>query len=464
MKWVGRFALVALGLLLLGLVGIGIELYQSQNRRSLKQDIEQFSGSSVRYAHQYPYNEDQLSESLRERLGDHIWTEVLDFSHVDWSKRRDDLNSAEVDFLCNACGHFPRLRSFTMMSCHFSCEQMKDWPCLATLEEVSIWSSKLDDDDLAIIGKMSRLKSLSLIGAKISAKGLAGLEKLSRLEVLSLTDVEFSGDSKSGATALPRLKRLEIENCSKMHDDAIVAMGKLPALEDFVSNRTALGDRTIAHIVNNGSLHLLIMNESLVTDSGLKLLAGFQRPLSLHVANANVTNEGLKSLAGIPIESLVLADTAVSDDGLVAIGMLKSPWYLSLERTKVTGTGLTCCDPNGRIANLTLEGTPLVPAGVALLAKLNVDQLSLAKTPIGDTELLLFTNNDQISSIDVRSTKVTADGIKRFYEQRQKRLAASGRQEKLLVVSQYPGMVEEFLPESEHERIADWFGAAKTID
>jgi hypothetical protein len=59
--------------------------------------------------------------------------------------------------------------------------------------------------------------------------------------------------------------------------------------------------------------------------------------------------------------------------------------------------------------------------------------------------------------LDVRETKVTADGVRAFYELRKQRLAASRRQEKLLVISAFKGIADQYLPESEAERIADWF-------
>ncbi|HEY2413124.1 MAG TPA: hypothetical protein VGI40_12820 [Pirellulaceae bacterium] len=341
------------------------------------------------------------------------------------------------------------------MSDQFSCERMKEWRCLATIEELDIASSKITDADLAVIAKMRRLKNLKLNSGKLSAKGVAELEKLPQLEMLSLTSVEFIGNAQGGATQLTSLKRLEIENCPQLTDDVVVAMGKLPALEDFVSNRTPLGDRAVGHVIGNGKLHLLIMNQSHVTDAGLGLLSGFPRPISLHIAESQVTDVGLRYIAGLQLESLVLDHTGVTDAGLNAMGPLHGLWYLSLDETKICGTGLACCDPTVRIPSIRLQATPLSREGLRVLATLNVAELSLLNTDINDSDLLLFANNDLIGSLDVRETKVTAAGIKNLYEHRKKRLKTSGQEEILVVVSDFGGIADEYLPESEQYRISD---------
>src|SRR5262245_51014225 len=186
------------------------------------------------------------------------------------------------------------------------------------------------------------------------------------------------------------------------------------------------------------------MNQSWITDSGLKLLATCPGPISLHIADTKVTDDGLRSLVGTKFHSLVLDNTSITDDGLLAVGPLDGLWYLSLDGTKVTGTGLACSDATRQFPQVRLEGAALTCEGLRVLASLNIGELSIAETNVTDDDLMVFADNDAIACLDVKGTKVTREGVRALYESRKGRLVALKRSERLIVVSDYQGVVEQY--------------------
>src|SRR4029079_14940422 len=114
--------------------------------------------------------------------------------------------------------YFPKLRSFRTEDNWFSCDLIRDWASLERMEELDIKSEKLTDEDLAVIGRMSNLKSLKLHSAKVTAQGIGHLAKLNRLESLRLYSIEFIDSSALPVNGFPALKYLEIEDSPKIGD------------------------------------------------------------------------------------------------------------------------------------------------------------------------------------------------------------------------------------------------------
>jgi hypothetical protein len=443
LRWSTRLALVSVVILLLAVIVVGVAGYKSVTRASLKRDLQQLPGCAVSYAHEYPYHEDSLPESLRERWGEDVWTDVSVVSHVDWSRDRNGLSAAEVQFICTACKSFPRLRSFSIASNHFSCELIKDWPSLETLEEVRINSNKITDSDLAIIARMRRLKTLKLSSARVTSQGIAHLARLPKLETIGFYSLEFIDAAGKPADGFKALKHLEMESCPEIGDETIIAFGTLPRVEEVILLGTAVGDRSVLNLVRGGNVKTLILQDSQVTDDGLRLVQNCSQPFFLNVQGTAITDKGLSVLTDKQLSGLVICRTGITDEGLSSLAQIQGLEYLSLSDTKLTGIGVRYFDRRTLLPSLQLDGTSLTSAGVLALAEARCTQLNLSRTFVGDNELMLFAANLDLIELNVSETKVTASGIRAFYQSRKALLAAAKRDEELMLISDYPEVVAE---------------------
>src|SRR5207248_1037508 len=164
-RWFKRLALSVAAIAVFTLTFCGFVAYKAVIRAWSVSELEQ-RGCRVEYAHQRSGGRDVLPEFLRDRVGDHVWSEVAAVTRYDFTPRRDELSADDVRSICTACRKFRKLQLFIISSHHFSCEQMRDWPSLRRLEELDINSAKLGDPDLAITGRMAQLKFLKLGHAK----------------------------------------------------------------------------------------------------------------------------------------------------------------------------------------------------------------------------------------------------------------------------------------------------------
>jgi hypothetical protein len=106
------------------------------------------------------------------------------------------------------------------------------------------------------------------------------------------------------------------------------------------------------------------------TDAGLKELKGLKTLETLNVANSAVTDAGLKELKGLrELQMLSLGGTRVMDAGLKALPPLAALQSLDLSSTRVTDAGLKELTGLKNLRHLDLRKTDVSDAGVAALKK-----------------------------------------------------------------------------------------------
>jgi hypothetical protein len=101
----------------------------------------------------------------------------------------------------------------------------------------------LTEQDLAVIGRLSRLKKLSLSGVRIAEGGggrhflrgaeLAPLSQLAELEMLDLSQADFAGGLVHLA-ALPKLGTLILSSFEHLNDASVAELAVLPHLQTLV--------------------------------------------------------------------------------------------------------------------------------------------------------------------------------------------------------------------------------------
>ena len=93
-----------------------------------------------------------------------------------------------------------------------------------------------------------------------------------------------------------------------------------------------------------------------------------EHPFGLLLSYANVTDAGLKELAGLKLQNLVLYETKVTDAGLKELGGLKSLQSLDLGWTQLTD--LKELGGLNSLQSLSVSGTKVTNAGLKGLAGL----------------------------------------------------------------------------------------------
>ncbi len=149
-----------------------------------------------------------------------------------------------------------------------------------------------------------------------------------------------------------------------------------------------------------------------VTDEDLAYLASIPWAQNLSLGRTEITDAGLRHLAGhSELEWVDVAYTKVGDAGLANLKAAKGLNHLIAEHTQVTDAAMDTIGGFRQLEILDLTGTNITDAGVAHLASLaNLKELWLRGTRISDAGLEHLRGLKNLETLDVNETNVTAEG------------------------------------------------------
>ncbi len=150
-----------------------------------------------------------------------------------------------------------------------------------------------------------------------------------------------------------------------------------------------------------------------VTDGDLAALQGLTHLRDLNLDHSEVSDEGMKVLAGLDsLVKLSLTNTQVTDAGLAELRPLTGLEFLRLDRLPITDAGLAHLAAFPQLRELSLYKTNITDAGLAHLKALPaLEILSLDETAIGDEGLRHLSQCPNLKVLKVWKTGVTQAGI-----------------------------------------------------
>jgi Leucine-rich repeat (LRR) protein len=359
-------------------------------------------------------------------------------------------------------------------------EALKRIAGLKHVKELSLTGPKVTDAALRELVELKNLRSLGLADTKVTDAGLKELARLQGLESLYLegTLVTFGGMKEladlgklqtlcvgrndAAATALKNLSRLSnlrslTLRAGCIDEAAIKDLALLKELDSLtlVLARSAITDGTLRSLHEAKLLHglpsaqgdrqigwrrpardeevvFLGLLGTVVTDSGLKELAGLTNLRWLDVRETKVSGTGIKDLAGL--ERLETIQGQISDEmlrGAREAGLLQA---LSVARgsrverpartedvigldlrdcRQVTDAGLKELTGMNNLQSLDLSNTGVTDAGLKQLSGFkNLNSLNLMGTVVTDAGLKDLAGFKNLTSLNLYATRVTNVGLK----------------------------------------------------
>jgi Leucine-rich repeat (LRR) protein len=257
------------------------------------------------------------------------------------------------------------------------------------------------DAGLKEVVTLKNLKSLDLRGTKVTDAGLKELAPLKNLNTLHLGATKVTD---AGLKELAPLKNLTTLHLPRELTDEVLRslheIGLLYALEQAKVDRW--GDK---RPTRPEDVVILLLDNTNVTDTGLKELAPLKNLTTLKLNREQVTDVALRSLREIGL--LHALERATADPAAARGELLMSGHWqratrpeevlsLDLSNTKVTNAGLKELAPLTSLRLLQLYDTSVTDAGLAELVKLkNLRHLNLYDTSVTDAglaELAKLTN------------------------------------------------------------------------
>lgn len=160
-------------------------------------------------------------------------------------------------------------------------------------------------------------------------------------------------------------------------------------------------------------LESLILAETQITDVGLEHLKGLTTVQTLSLKGAKITDTGLAYLRSMTkLHTLDLSDTKITDAGLAQLKGLNQLQKLVLSGTKITDGGLEYLEGLRGLQELSLKSTQVTEEGLEHLKGLTgLRRLFLSSTQISDKGLICLQNLNELEVLILDNTQVTDAGL-----------------------------------------------------
>lgn len=213
-----------------------------------------------------------------------------------------------------------------------------------------------------------------------------------------------------------RLWLLNLAPCRELSAVAVKQLRDLPALESL-RVPVATTDDGVKHLAGAlPNLRQLILQESKVTDAGLRPLVGLKRLSRLNLTAIQLTDACWKELAAFPaLEALSVSHTPVTGKGISQLAAVKSLTDLSLGQTAVTDEAASEIAQLSGLRELDLWQRPITDAFVKKLVGLGeLRRLQLYGTSVSDNAMDDLAKLTKLEAVFLGRTKVSEAGVQKL--------------------------------------------------
>jgi hypothetical protein len=229
----------------------------------------------------------------------------------------------------------------------------------------------------------------------------------------SVVSVEIRNNAEPDLGRISAIRELEFLSTSgTITDDGIQPIRRFSRLKiAYFSWPRGITDRGLAALENCRQLQVLEIRSSQITDQGLRALA--ELPLTelelsgsvrltdacflelakistlrkLFLSRTQVTGKGMRSLARLPLEVLILERTRLTDEGLSEAAEIPRLETLIVNDNRITDAGLAALAQHP-LDYIGLSNTYVTPEGVrALCRSTTIKRLDVNVPPFTDADL-----------------------------------------------------------------------------
>jgi Leucine Rich repeat len=242
------------------------------------------------------------------------------------------------------------------------------------------------------------------------------------VECLCLTGLIFHCDLYSRSSWQGKINSLKsLDLCySSVKDTHIVKFMNLSSLEELNLDSCLVGDNAIGHLADNNvvpNLTSLDLADTNLTDLGMVKIAKFKKLTRLSLFYCNISNGGLRHISKLTeLQVLNLDSRDISDDGLAHLRKLTNLKSLDVFSGRITDAGCVHISKIKSLESLELCGGGIGDLGCSLLASLdNLTCLNLSQneriTNRGAAALATLMN---LKALNLSNTRVNSAALRLF--------------------------------------------------
>lgn len=256
----------------------------------------------------------------------------------------------------------PEMRTVALLIQTTEGTSLKSFQGFTKLQHIDFAGPGINDEVMAGLKDCTGLEIVQLQKTSVTDAGLAHLAGASGLKVLQVHDAPITG---AGLALVPQVKSLILGRRTKVQGDGFAPM---EGMQCTVARFIEFDDAALKHVAKMPKLEVLEFPNTAVTDEGVVALKGHPSLSRLALDGVKLGGAGLAALAEAPnLSYLSASGTPITDADLAQIKGSKSLTALLINSTKITDKGLAELEGMTTLKELRIEHTDVTPEGVAKL-------------------------------------------------------------------------------------------------
>jgi beta-lactamase regulating signal transducer with metallopeptidase domain/Leucine-rich repeat (LRR) protein len=256
----------------------------------------------------------------------------------------------------------------------------------------------------------------------------SGLSLFQQMEKLGgrieLSSEKTPGDFKSAASAVTAI---DFGGSRSIQDQDLLLLSSFPNVRTIGVGRTRITDAGLENLAqfeksrttaadSSSALTTLYIDNTAITDSGLKSLGDLPKLSTLGLGHTRITDTGLEAVRQLgKLTHLYIDNTGITDAGLPRLSNLANLNTLGLGHTAITDAGLKTVSEFKKLTHLYLDNTKITDAGLAELKDLShLTTLGLGHTSVTDAGLEQLKGLKYLATLYLDHTQVADAGVQRL--------------------------------------------------
>ena len=306
-------------------------------------------------------------------------------------------------------GRLYDLETVFFLGAHFNDEYLAQLSELKKLKKITVQNSEITVETLKMFATYPELTSLDLrCNLNLNNAAMEVIPTFPKLEKLFVYYNKLSNSGMNKISKSETLKVVDARGCNGVTDSAVKYLVRMPKLEELYF-RFEIADAGVEHIKNSQTLKFIELQDcDMLTDASVAHFTAAPALTGLRVFRCKSFGDaGVQGIAGMKLERLELRDLNVGNDGVLALkdmgaeslksvelselpsvdeaglnellGAWKSPTSLSLFTMPATDeTVKTIVASMPELKTLTLRAVQITDASIDEIVKLqNLETLDL---------------------------------------------------------------------------------------
>lgn len=161
-----------------------------------------------------------------------------------------------------------------------------------------------------------------------------------RVTGASLCYIKFDNDDlKEVIAQYPHIHWFLLSG-TQVDDQGMQLLAKRKTLDTLVLTDTSISDYGVAVFEGHPRLQELDLAKTKITDRSLEVLATLPELQRLNLCGTNITDEGLEAVKGMPLRSLNLQGTGLSDAAIATVASFKHLETLKILNSEFSAAGI----------------------------------------------------------------------------------------------------------------------------